>query len=298
MTRVVLGAARNMLRILRRGDPETTRRQLWRPAFEESTSRKLSAPAHWLCAVTDIGKSRMANEDGYFLSADCKLWIVADGMGGHAAGKLASTLTIQAIAHSMSVAGTRAPASTAMSPDHCLTKAFDSAQAQVAGRGLSDAACLGMGSTAIAGVVYDEALHVCHVGDARAYHFSQGQLRRLTNDHSLVWRLVTAGLITPDQARLHPERGKITQAIGMHAGVKPDVTRVSLTPGDRVLLCSDGLWEALTEQEISTIVGSKGSMLELASMLVDQANAAGGPDNITAVLYEHSASRFTPHGRP
>ncbi len=287
MTRVVLGAVRNMLRILRGGDPDATGPPLWRPAFEESTARKLSAPAHWLCAVTDIGKTRIANEDGYFLSTDCKLWIVADGMGGHAAGKLASTLTIQAIAHSMSVAGMRAPTSAAFNPDDWLIKAFDSAQEQVAGRGLSDAECRGMGSTAIAGVVHGEALHVCHVGDARAYHFSQGRIRRLTNDHSLVWRLVTAGLITPDQARLHPQRGKITQAIGMHAGVKPDLTCIPLTPGDRVLLCSDGLWEALTEEEICTIVGSNGSMLELASMLVDQANAAGGQDNITAVLYEH-----------
>ncbi len=175
MTRVVLGAVRNMLRILRGGDPDATGPPLWRPAFEESTARKLSAPAHWLCAVTDIGKTRIANEDGYFLSTDCKLWIVADGMGGHAAGKLASTLTIQAIAHSMSVAGMRAPTSAAFNPDDWLIKAFDSAQEQVAGRGLSDAECRGMGSTAIAGVVHGEALHVCHVGDARAYHFSQGR---------------------------------------------------------------------------------------------------------------------------
>jgi protein phosphatase len=150
-----------------------------------------------------------------------------------------------------------------------------------------------MGSTAIAGIVQDDALHLCHIGDARGYHFSQGQLRRLTNDHSVVWELVMTGRLTPDQARLHPQRGKITQAIGMPEGFNPDVTSVALTPGDRVLLCSDGLWEALADDDIGAIMGAKGSMLELASMLVDNANAASGQDNITAVLYEYGVSGFT-----
>jgi len=278
MTRLVRGAIRNLLRILASGEREVSSPLLWTPVFEESTRRSLSAPAQWLCAVTDIGKERRSNEDGYFLSADCRLWVVADGMGGHAAGELACTLTIQAIAETMDD-GTRAPAS--------LIEAFADAQQRVAVRGQIDAECQGMGSTAIAGVVHDEALHLCHVGDTRGYHFSQGQLRRLTNDHSLVWNLVRSGLLTPDQARIHPQRGRITQAIGMRAGLKPDITSVALKPGDRVLLCSDGLWEGLPDHDIGTIVGSNGSMVELASMLVDKANAASGQDNITAVLYEH-----------
>ena len=278
MTRLVRGAIKNLLRLAAVGEREASGAHAWTPVFEESTRRTLSAPAHWLCAVTDIGKERRTNEDGYFLSADCRFWVVADGMGGHAAGELAYTLTIQAIAETMDD-GTRAPAS--------LTEAFADAQQRVAARGQLDAECHGMGSTAIAGVVYGEALHVCHVGDTRGYHFSQGQLRRLTNDHSLVWNLVKSGLLTPDQARIHPQRGRITQAIGMRAGLNPEVTTVALKPGDRVLLCSDGLWEGLADHDIGTIVGSNGTMLELASQLVDKANAASGQDNITAVLYEH-----------
>jgi len=295
MSRLVRGAVRTMLRMLARGERETASQQLWTPVFHESTGRKLSAPVHWLCAVTDIGKQRSSNEDGYFLSTDRKLWIVADGLGGHAAGGLASTLTLEAIAEAMDGVGARAPASLVMNPADCLMEAFADAQQRVTGRGLHDAELRGMGSTAIAGVVHDGALHLCHVGDTRGYHFSQGQLRRLTNDHSLVWNLVMAGLLTPDQARLHPQRGKITQAIGMQGGVKPDVTSVALTPGDRVLLCSDGLWEALADHDIGTIVSSNGSMLELASILVDTANAASGQDNITAVLYEHGEA--SPHRR-
>jgi len=145
-----------------------------------------------------------------------------------------------------------------------------------------------MGATAVAAYVSGNALPVCHVGDARGYHLSEGRLRRLTNDHSLIWELVRSGLLTPDQARSHPQRSQITQAIGMEAGVTPEVTSLVLKAADRVLLCSDGLWEALEDQEIGQIVGSVGSMMELATMLIDKANNASGQDNITAVLYEHA----------
>jgi protein phosphatase len=280
-----------MLRALGGGDPEAANPPTWTPVSAESTGRRLSAPAPWLCGVTDTGKLRERNEDGYFLSADGKTWIVADGMGGHAAGELASTLTIHAIANALDGAGAGAPASVSMNPVHSLIGAFADAQARVVGLGQNDTRYRGMGSTAIAGVVHKEALHVCHVGDTRGYHLSQGRLRRLTNDHSLVGSLVVAGLITPDQARVHPQRGRITRAIGMPTGFEPDVTSLPLATGDRVLLCSDGLWEALADHDIGAIAGSRGSMLELASVLVDRANSAGGLDNITVVLYEHGAGQ-------
>jgi protein phosphatase len=148
-----------------------------------------------------------------------------------------------------------------------------------------------MGSTVIAGVMHDETLHVCHVGDVRAYHLSRGHLRRVTNDHSWVWEtFVMSGLLTPEQARTHPQRRVVTQAIGRLQGVSPDTARIPLRAGDRVLLCSDGLWGALSDKELGAVVGSNGSMQELASMLVDKANDAGGEDNITAILYEHGES--------
>ena len=145
-----------------------------------------------------------------------------------------------------------------------------------------------MGSTAIAAFRIGEMLYLCHVGDTRAYHFSAGEFRRLTDDHSLVWELVMSGILTADQARSHPQRSTITQAIGMLTGFQPAVTSLRLKPGDRILLCSDGLWEALAEHDMGQIVGSGGSMLELTSVLVDKAKAASGQDNITAVLYEHA----------
>ena len=270
------------------GYAEATAANEWRPVVEESPGRRLSAPSQGLCGVTDIGRCRSKNEDGFFLSIDGRLWIVADGMGGHAAGDVASTMTIQAIADSMDAVRPIA-ARAGTDAGHLLMGAFANAQEWVSCRSRSDDECRGMGSTAIAAIVRGEELHVCHVGDARGYHLSEGQFRRLTNDHSLVWDLVMSGLLTPEQARCHPHRGRIKQAIGMVSGVQPEVTSLMLKPADRVLLCSDGLWEALTEKEIGRIVGADGSMMELASLLVQKADMASGQDNITAVLYEHSS---------
>jgi protein phosphatase len=208
-------------------------------------------------------------------------------MGGHAAGDVASAMTIKAIADAMNAVGPIAANGT--DAGHLLMGAFANAQEWVSDRSRSDDECRGMGSTAIAGFLHGEVLHLCHVGDARGYHFSGGQLRRLTNDHSLVWDLVMSGLLTPEQARCHPHRGRIKQAIGMVSGVQPEVTSLMLRPADRVLLCSDGLWEALTEEEIRRVVGADGSMMELASILVEKADMASGQDNITAVLYEHAS---------
>jgi PPM family protein phosphatase len=269
-----------------RGDSMPGKANTWTPVFQENSGRTLSAPERWLCAVTDIGKLRANNEDAYLLSPSGGLWIVADGMGGHAAGEVASALTVEAIADAIDATDASPPSAGPAGHRIRLLEAFAHANARVFSRGLANKECEGMGSTAIAGLMNGEALHLCHVGDARGYHLSKGKFRRITNDHSLVWQLVMSGLLNPEQARLHPHRGRVTQAIGM-ASVKPEVTSLTLKTADRVLLCSDGLWEALPEPEIGNIVASSGSMLELASMLVDRANTESGKDNITAILYEH-----------
>jgi protein phosphatase len=207
-------------------------------------------------------------------------------MGGHAAGEVASALTVESIAAAIDTTHAGAPSAGPAVHRARLLEAFAYASTVVFSRGLTNKTCEGMGSTAIAGLISGETLHLCHVGDARGYHLSKGKFRRVTNDHSLVWQLVMSGLLNPEQARLHPHRGRVTQAIGME-NVRPEVITLMLKPADRVLLCSDGLWEALPEPEIGEIVASSGSMLELASILVDRANAESGKDNITAILYEH-----------
>lgn len=260
------------------------------PVSETSLRRQLSAPSNQLCGVTDVGKCRDNNEDAYFLSEDCRLWIVADGMGGQAAGEVASALTIHSISESVRAARLRSGMEGNASIGEGLMVAFATAQDSISAHSLKDEHCKGMGCTAIAGFLDGDTLCVCHVGDVRCYHLSGGELKQVTSDHSWVWeRLVMNGLLTPDRVRSHPERGKVTRAIGLarQEGLKPDLTTVALEPGDRVLLCSDGLWEALEDDEIGAVLGSDGSMRQLASVLVDRANAAGGDDNITAIVYDH-----------
>jgi serine/threonine protein phosphatase PrpC len=280
-------------RLQMRRDAVTSQPDEWEPVSEESSRGRLSAPSHRLCAVTDVGKCRSNNEDRYSLSADSRLWIVADGMGGQAAGEVASALAIKAISESMESSGPDSGTVTGLSIGNSLVAAFATAQDCVSAHVLENDGCKGMGCTAIAGVMDGDVLHICHVGDVRCYHLSEGEFKRLTNDHSWVWeKLVMTGLLTPEQARSHPERGKVTRGIGLarQSGVEPDLISVNLKPGDRVLLCSDGLWEALADDEIAAVVGSDGSMRQLASVLVDRANAAGGEDNITVILYEHGGA--------
>jgi protein phosphatase len=241
--------------------------------------------------VTDIGNIRGNNEDTYALSEDGSLWIVADGMGGHAAGEVASAITVQTILASMNPGAP--PAIAESGGDVCdrLIQAFANAQHAVLSRSREDAECRSMGSAAIAAIVDGDALHICHVGDVRAYHLSGRRFRRVTNDHSWVWQnLVVSGVVAPDRVRSHPLRSNLMQAIGGPHGCAPDLASIALQDGDRVLLCSDGLWEALSDAEIGASVASAGSMQRLASALVERANAASGKDNITLVLYQHSGS--------
>src|SRR5215471_3289203 len=177
----LLAAVRSRMRC---GAARRAEKEEWKPVSTESPGRRLTAPSHWLCGVTDVGKRRMKNEDEYFLSTDCRLWIVADGMGGHRSGEVASALTIQAIAESMDRAHTDPGHDGQGSVGDRLVGAFSAAQDRVLGKSEAEQECKGMGSTAIAGFMDGDALHVCHIGDTRGYRFSEGRLTRLTNDHS------------------------------------------------------------------------------------------------------------------
>jgi serine/threonine protein phosphatase PrpC len=175
-------------------DESPTKREIWNPVSRESSGRRISAPSYSLCGATDIGKRRRKNEDEYYLSPDCKLWIVADGMGGHAAGDVASALTIQAIAESMDPSGPNAFSDAEAGIGDRLVEAFTAAQNRVSDRSLSEPECNGMGNCHRR--VCGRRGSLCPCRDVQGYHFSEG-LTRLTNDHSLVWELVTSGQLTP-----------------------------------------------------------------------------------------------------
>ena len=223
---------------------------------------------------TDIGCVRDHNEDS--LVVQPPLYVVADGMGGHAAGEVASEIAVQVIAE-------RAPST----PDGAeLSAAVGAANEEILlaardGRGRD-----GMGTTVTAAILEGERLVIAQVGDSRAYLLHQGRLQQLTRDHSLVADMIEAGRLTPEEARVHPGRSVITRALGSVEGTQPDIYELNVEAGDRLLLCSDGLTGMVRDAEIEKILSHVHDPQQCASQLTDEALAAGGHDNVTVVVVD------------
>ncbi|MGH8677391.1 MAG: PP2C family protein-serine/threonine phosphatase [Burkholderiales bacterium] len=233
---------------------------------------------------------REHNEDLAHLSGDGRIMIVADGMGGHAAGEVASALAIAAIVENLgAVLPSLADDDDGAALRQAIRAAMNGAQEWVMTAARSHEAKHGMGCTLILACIRGDTLYTCHVGDVRGYRWRGQEFRALTRDHSVVAELIAAGELSADQARGHPAKNEVLRAIGMPTGFDPDMNTCRLKPGDRVLLCSDGLWEMLCDQELAGIVGGDGSMRQIVTQLVDRANDSGGRDNISVVLYEHTA---------
>jgi serine/threonine protein phosphatase PrpC len=223
-------------------------------------------------AATDVGRVREGNEDGYLIDEAMGLVALADGMGGHLGGEVASATALEALRAGM----------TSGNP---LRESIEDANRAVYAKSLTDPSLHGMGTTLTAGtLVSGGTLLIGHVGDSRAYIFRDGELRRLTTDHSHVEELVRDGKITEDEAAVHPMRSVITRALGIDERVDVDVYPVELVPGDLVVLCSDGLTDMVHEDAIAGELRREGDAKRAATRLVDTANRAGGVDNITVVV--------------
>ncbi len=240
-----------------------------------------------VCGMTDVGRVREHNEDAFHISQDGRLLIVADGMGGHAAGEVARALAIQAVVDFFTNVDGSLRQSSDMPMDHLLRRAFELAQDRVCGEAEGREELRGMGTTLIAACIVGGKVYTCHVGDVRCYVHSASGLKQLTEDHSVVGELVRAGRLSPDQARVHPDKNQILQAIGVPQGITSDTNTSDLESRDVVLLCSDGLWEAISDAGIDTVLRHGTSIREKTETLIRLANEAGGRDNITAVLYRH-----------
>ena len=223
--------------------------------------------------ATDQGQVREANEDGYVVDRRLQLFAVADGMGGHRAGEVASATALEALR-------------AAVASGTGIGDAITNANAAVHGKATGDEDLHGMGTTLTAVVPDGNGVLVGHVGDSRAYLLRDGELRQLTTDHSLVEELVREGRLTEEQAAVHPQRSIITRALGVEDNVEVDVYPVPLLPGDRLLLCSDGLTTMLRPQDISALLRRESDPTRAANLLVDAANAAGGEDNITTIVID------------
>ncbi|HEX5587809.1 MAG TPA: Stp1/IreP family PP2C-type Ser/Thr phosphatase [Acidimicrobiia bacterium] len=223
-------------------------------------------------AATDVGRVREGNEDGYLVDDSVGLVALADGMGGHLGGEVASATALEALRASVRAG-------------RPLRDAVADANDAVFAKARTDASLTGMGTTLTAGTLAaGGTLILVHVGDSRAYLLREGVLRRVTTDHSHVQELVDDGQLTDDEAAVHPMRNIVTRALGIDATVDVDVYPVELQVDDRVLLCSDGLTDMVHEDAIAAELRREPDPTVAAHKLVDQANAAGGVDNITVVV--------------
>src|SRR5271165_3892463 len=224
-------------------------------------------------AVTDTGRQRRANEDS--LLARSPLFVVADGMGGAQAGEVASRLAIESFQPGIE---------DASRPEVALATLAQEANSRIHRRSHANAAQAGMGTTLTAVYVGEHDVAIAHVGDSRAYCLRDGELLRLTDDHSLVDELLRQGRLTPEEAVEHPQRSVITRALGPELTVEVDTRSFHARGGDVYLLCSDGLTTMLSEEEIAQLLRGHPRLRDAGEALVAAANEAGGRDNITVVL--------------
>ena len=227
--------------------------------------------------LSDTGRKRRQNEDAFV--CEPPLFAIADGMGGAQAGEVASRLA----------AAVFEEGAAAVQGEDGVATVVRAANARIFERAVHDPAVAGMGTTATVAVVDAAAatVTVAHVGDSRAYLYRLGSLEQLTTDHSLVGELVRSGRLTEDEAAVHPHRSVITRALGTDADVEVDTLTVEGAPGDLVLLCSDGLSAMVRDDEILRVLEATGAApRDAAEALVSAANAAGGEDNVTVVLFE------------
>ncbi len=226
---------------------------------------------------TDTGRRRRQNEDAFV--CEPPLFAVADGMGGAQAGELASRLAAAAIEEG----------GLAIQGEEGVAGVVRTANARIFEHSVRDPNAAGMGTTATVALVDEEAetATLAHVGDSRAYRYRDGVLEQLTTDHSLVGELVRSGRLTEDEAAVHPHRSVITRALGTEADVEVDTLTVDLRAGDLVMLCSDGLSAMVSGDEIVRLLeAARYDPHDAAGALIAAANAAGGEDNVTVVLFE------------
>jgi serine/threonine protein phosphatase PrpC len=237
-----------------------------------------------VAAGTDVGRIRAGNEDSLYADADQErgLFIVADGMGGHAAGEIASEMAVKI------VAGELAPVRDLNGPEplRAMADALRAANRAIFERTIIEADKQGMGTTASCILMGAGRYIIGHIGDSRVYLLRDGNFRQVTKDHSYVQEQVDAGFLTPEQARYHPYSNVITRCVGANAAVEADVLHGELQAGDLYLLCSDGLTGMVEDVQLKKIMETKASPGKMVDSMITEANKRGGLDNITAIVVQ------------
>ncbi|MCA8916449.1 MAG: Stp1/IreP family PP2C-type Ser/Thr phosphatase [Planctomycetes bacterium] len=236
-----------------------------------------------MVTATDVGMQRKNNEDSSVVVEEAGLCVVADGMGGHLGGEIASNIAIETVSEAFK--NRPKNGQDERRDAELLTKCIKTANKEIYRRGNADAALKNMGTTIVAAVLAGDYVVTANVGDSRIYRMRDGKFAQVTEDHSWVGELRKKNLISEEDARSHPLKNIITRALGMEPTVEVDVKWEKVKSGDLYLLCSDGLTDLIPDAEISQKVAAGAGKLDvIATSLIEAANAAGGTDNITVGL--------------
>ncbi len=238
-------------------------------------------------SITDVGRVRSHNEDSYLVNDDLGLYLVADGMGGHAGGALASRTCVEVVddvvGQSFSRLDTMSDDNASAAVNELLGVAASEASARIFDRAMAEPELHGMGTTLCGVMVHRDRAHVVHVGDSRCYLFRQGSARQLTSDHSWLNEQVQAGLLTPEEAEQSDLKHIITRSVGFEREVHADLLSVAVSPGDAFLLCSDGMCNYLELDELERLAKAH-YYGDLARVCTELALERGGEDNVTVVV--------------
>jgi len=235
-------------------------------------------------ARTDVGMVRSGNEDNFYADADERrgLFVVADGMGGHAAGEVASEMAVQIVSQTLAAVASAMDAAAA----ELMAKSLRDANRAIYDRMLAESDKQGMGTTASVLILSDHAFLIGQIGDSRVYLLRDGVLTQLTKDHSYVQEQVDAGLLTPEQARHHPYSNVITRCVGANDDVEVDLFRGEARSGDVFLVASDGLTGMVDDRRLLQLMVARTGPGRIVDALIAEANARGGVDNITAIVVQ------------
>jgi protein phosphatase len=228
---------------------------------------------------TDTGRQRDHNEDAFIMAPELGIAVLADGMGGHNAGEVASEIAIRTTLSILSQ-------TAGLAARDRLETAVQAAHAGIRDKAGSSTRYQGMGTTIVAVLLEKQTLCVAHVGDSRLYRLRKGELTALTHDHSLLQEFIDKGLYSPEEARQKVARNILTHALGLEEIMKVEINEFTVQSGDRYLLCSDGLYEMVSDSEIAALLGRELRLPEICSALIELANAKGGKDNITVIAID------------
>jgi protein phosphatase len=250
---------------------------------DDGETRK-KTPALECAAHTDIGLVRSRNEDSLWTDAERGWLLLADGMGGHSSGDLASALAIRYVLNNLLETVEKNGEGRKTDFPSVLADSVVGANVAIRGAGKQSDDNCSMGSTFVGAVLSPGEMTYVYVGDSRLYLLHDGTLTQLSRDHTLVQEFVDAGHLTSETAQNHPYRGFLTRGLGVHDEVEPDTGICALHPGDRLLLCTDGLTDMVDEHEIARLLAMPARADEVAGSLIEAANSAGGRDNVSVIV--------------